>query len=142
MPIEREQSRHPKDPEPADGDEAPQSDESNNEGEEDHDEDTEDGAVTGEDDLEHVSLVHIRLIPCSRTQVYFSEAQRMHFQECFNELLSVAAAPGGVHPKLGKPLSLIFKHVAKMGNDIAKHKRRRVSLRTWKDSSSNTLYLD
>jgi hypothetical protein len=78
-----------------------QSDERNNEGEEDHDEDTEDtedGAVTSEDDLECVSLVHIRLIACSRTQVYFSEAQRMHFQRASQCRCGTWRSP----PKAGK----------------------------------------
>jgi hypothetical protein len=56
--------------------------------------------------------------------------------------MSVIKKPGGVHPKMAKGLQKVFDKVEKVGGDIRAHKRRRTSLRTWKDSNENTMYLD
>ncbi|KAJ7213761.1 hypothetical protein C8J57DRAFT_1075224, partial [Mycena rebaudengoi] len=61
---------------------------------------------------------------------------------CFEDMLAVAEAPGGMHPKMAKVFEAAFGPVEKIGGDIGAHKRRRTSQRTWKDSSANTMYLD
>ena len=49
---------------------------------------------------------------------------------------------GGVHPKMAGILDKACGVVKKVGGDIGKHKRRRLSQRTWKDSNLNTMFLD
>ncbi|KAJ6557686.1 hypothetical protein B0H19DRAFT_946871, partial [Mycena capillaripes] len=75
-------------------------------------------------------------------QVYFSEARQINLKRCFASMMSVIEAPGGVHPKMAKILESVFDKVEEVGGDIAAHKRRRTSQRTWKDSNGTTLFLD
>ncbi|KAJ6537912.1 hypothetical protein B0H19DRAFT_961929, partial [Mycena capillaripes] len=75
-------------------------------------------------------------------QVFFSEARKINLKRCFDSLMSVAEHSGGVHPKMANIMESVFTKVEKVGGDIGAHKRRRTSQRTWKDSHSNTLYLD
>ncbi|KAF8231166.1 hypothetical protein L208DRAFT_1278523, partial [Tricholoma matsutake] len=49
---------------------------------------------------------------------------------------------GGVHPWMAGVLDKVFSHVNKVGGDIGRHKRSRLSQCTWKDSNTNTMYLD
>ena len=57
-------------------------------------------------------------------------------------MMAVVEGQGGVHPKMAAILNKAFMGVKKVGGDIRKHKRRRLNQRTWKDSNSNTMYLD
>lgn len=75
-------------------------------------------------------------------QVFFSEAQRTHFKQQFDHLLDAAAAPGGLHPKMGRNLTAIFDRVVEVGGEIGQYKRRRTSQRTWKDNTRNTMFLE
>jgi hypothetical protein len=57
-------------------------------------------------------------------------------------MMAVVEGQGGVHPKMAGVLNKVFMGVKKVRGDIGKHKRRRLNQRTWKDSNSNTMYLD
>ncbi|KAF8219635.1 hypothetical protein L208DRAFT_1338812 [Tricholoma matsutake] len=57
-------------------------------------------------------------------------------------MMAVVEGQGGVHPKMAGILNKAFMGVKKVGGDIGKHKRRCLNQRTWKDSNSNTMYLD
>jgi hypothetical protein len=57
-------------------------------------------------------------------------------------MLIASSSTAGLHPKMGSILDVVFRQVEKVGSDLGKHKRRRKSPQTWKDSNENTLYLD
>ena len=57
--------------------------------------------------------------------------------------MAVVEAEGGVHPKLAARLDQkLFNNIESIGGDIMRHNLRKTSQRTWKDSNSNTMYLD
>jgi hypothetical protein len=66
----------------------------------------------------------------------------INLKRYFADIISVAEAPAGVHPKMANVLENIFGPLREVGGDIGKQKRRRTSQRTWKDSNSNTMFLD
>ncbi|KAJ7237261.1 hypothetical protein C8J57DRAFT_1087702, partial [Mycena rebaudengoi] len=74
--------------------------------------------------------------------IFYSEAEKINLKRCFESLMEVIEALGGVHPKMAKVLDGIFGPVQKVGGDIGAHKRRRTSQHTWQDSNRNTLFLD
>jgi hypothetical protein len=57
-------------------------------------------------------------------------------------MMAVVERPGGVNAKMAKVLEKAFVKIESIGGDIGKHKRRRTSQRTWKDSNQNTMYLE
>jgi hypothetical protein len=57
-------------------------------------------------------------------------------------MIAVVEGQGGVHPKMAGILNKVFMGIKKVGGDIRRHKRRCLNQRTWKDSNSNTMYLD
>ncbi|KAF8888894.1 hypothetical protein BDZ89DRAFT_955967 [Hymenopellis radicata] len=75
-------------------------------------------------------------------QIFFSDAEILHYKRCFEDMLGVAQSKTGVHPKMGKILRDIFGRVEDVGGDIGREKRRRTGSRTWKDSTQNTLFMD
>lgn len=75
-------------------------------------------------------------------RIFYSEEERNTLKRCFSDMMAVAERQGGVHPKMAGVLDKVFKGVKKVGGDIGKNKRRRICQRTWKDSNSNTMYLD
>jgi hypothetical protein len=74
--------------------------------------------------------------------VFYSEAERINLKRCFANILSIAEAPAGVHPKMADVLENVFKPLREVGGDIGRQKHRRTSQRTWKDSNGNTMFLD
>ncbi|KAF8230923.1 hypothetical protein L208DRAFT_1279551 [Tricholoma matsutake] len=56
--------------------------------------------------------------------------------------MGVIEGDRGIHPKMVGILKPIFNQIGQVGQDIGNHKRRRMSQHTWKDSNSNTVYLD
>jgi hypothetical protein len=78
----------------------------------------------------------------SRTQIHYAKARLINLKRCLEDAIAVADVPGGVHPRMSKALEAAFVPLERLGNDIGYHKRRRTSQRTWKDTNSNTLYLD
>ena len=74
--------------------------------------------------------------------MFYSEEEKKVLKRCLSDLMEVVERPGGVHPRMAGVLDKVFSHVKKVGGDIGKHKRRRLSQRTWKDSNANTMYLD
>ena len=74
-------------------------------------------------------------------QVFYSEEQKNALKRCFSDMMAVVERPGGVHPRMAGVLDKVFSRVNKVGGDIGRHKRR-LSQRTWKDSNTNTMYLD
>jgi hypothetical protein len=75
-------------------------------------------------------------------QIFFSEAERQHLKQFLLDIMGVIGGDRGIHPKMAGVLKPIFTQIGQVGQDIGKHKRRRTSQRTWKDSNSNTMYLD
>ncbi|KAF8235960.1 hypothetical protein L208DRAFT_1357932 [Tricholoma matsutake] len=75
-------------------------------------------------------------------QVFYSEEQKNALKHCFSDMMAVVERPGGVHSWMVGVLDKVFSHVNKVGGNIGRHKRSRLSQRTWKDSNTNTLYLD
>ncbi|KAG6905685.1 hypothetical protein DXG01_001259 [Tephrocybe rancida] len=75
-------------------------------------------------------------------RVFYSEARRLHLEDCFGDLMDVIKGNRGVHPKLAKVLDDVFGQVEKVGGDISRHKRRKGSQQMWKDMNRNTLYID
>ena len=57
-------------------------------------------------------------------------------------MMAVVEGQGGVHPKMAGAMNKVFTGIIKVGGDIRRHKRRRLNQHTWKDSNSNTMYLD
>jgi hypothetical protein len=49
---------------------------------------------------------------------------------------------GGVHHKMASILDKVFNSVKKVGGDIGEHKWWHMSQHTWKDSNSNTMYMN
>jgi hypothetical protein len=82
------------------------------------------------------------LLLISSFQIFYSEEEKNDLKRCFSDMMAVVEGQGGVHPKMAGILNKVFTSVKKVGGDIGKHKRRRLSQRTWKDSNSNTMYLD
>jgi hypothetical protein len=78
----------------------------------------------------------------SPLQVFYSEEEKNVLKRCLSDLMAVVEQPGGIHPRMAGVLDKVFSRVKKVGGDIGKHKRRRLSQRTWKDSNANTMYLD
>ena len=78
----------------------------------------------------------------SPLQVFYSEEQKNVLKCCLSDLMAVVEGPGGVHPQMVGVLDKVFSCVKKGGGDIRKHKKRRLSQCTWKDSNTNTMYLD
>lgn len=48
----------------------------------------------------------------------------------------------GIHPKLAKRLLPVLDEVMQFGGDVGEYKRKRLSQRTYIDSSKNTMYID
>ena len=57
-------------------------------------------------------------------------------------MMELVEREGGVHHKMASILNKVFEQVKKVGGDIGKHKRRCTSQCTWKDSNSNTMYMN
>ncbi|KAF8230758.1 hypothetical protein L208DRAFT_1107364, partial [Tricholoma matsutake] len=57
-------------------------------------------------------------------------------------MMAVVEQQGVIHPKMAGIFDKAFRVVKKVGGNIGKHKRRQLSQRTWKDSNSNTMFLD
>ena len=74
--------------------------------------------------------------------MFYSEEEKNVLKCCLSDLMAVVKRPGGVHLWMAGVLNKVFGRVKKVGGDIGKHKRRRLSQRTWKDSNANTMYLD
>jgi hypothetical protein len=74
--------------------------------------------------------------------VFYSEEEKNVLKCCLSDLMAVVEWLGGVHPRMAGVLDKVFSCVKKVGSDIGKHKRRRLSQQTWKDSNANTMYLD
>ena len=53
--------------------------------------------------------------------------------------MTVTEGCGGVHPKMAAVLDGVFEWVEKVGMDIGKHKQRKTSQRTWKDSTTTSV---
>jgi hypothetical protein len=85
---------------------------------------------------------HIQRKQKNSGKVYFAESRREHLKRCFEDMLIASSSSAGLHPKMGDILDHVFRQVEKVGSDLGKHKRRRKSPQTWKDSNENTLYLD
>ncbi|KAE9401186.1 hypothetical protein BT96DRAFT_795540, partial [Gymnopus androsaceus JB14] len=60
---------------------------------------------------------------------FFSPGTLAKTRKAFDDMLSVAGEPQGVHPKLARILKRTFNDVEQVGGDLGKDKRRRTNPR-------------